>query len=302
MANFTQLHLGNKSQETSQKDQKQKERSKQKVLFGSGLLAITVLSGVFLLITNGCSKGPAKTVGQNSASQNASNPQPSAALPAPVMTPAAQTPAEKPVRRHVVQKKASTATFSDPIHGVRFRYLKTYLLKTGDRPALDLAGLGPLQMDFVQPGGLTVATIELPHNSYPGTDFGAALFSVSLNSELSAAQCEQFAFPLNLHPESDPGSPAEATIGGTEFKMVEDFGAPGKKEPRMKYYHRFENGSCYEFTMGLGTIAGDRGRPVNGEQVFHQLEQILATVKLQPGEVPQVAKGTSHPMVEGSKQ
>jgi hypothetical protein len=301
MANFTQLHLGNKSQESSQKDRKQKELSKQKVLFGSGLLAITVLSGAFLLITNGCSKGPAKSAGQNSVNQSTSN-QPAAALQTPIVTPAVQTPAEKPLRKHVVQKKAPTATFNDPINGVTFRYPKTYVLKTGEEPALDLAGLGPLQMDFVQPGGMTVAAIELPRNSYPGTDFSSAFFSVSINPELSAAQCEQFAFPLNLHPENDPGSPAKATIGGTEFKMVEDFGTPEKKEPLMKYYHRFENGSCYEFTMGLGTIAGDGVQPVDREQVFRKLEQILATVKLQPAEVPQVAKGTPHPMVEGSKE
>jgi len=302
MANFTQLHLGNKSQETSHKDQKQKELSRQKVLFGSGLLAVTVLSGVFLVITNGCSKGPAKIAGQNSANQNASNQPPSAILPTPVVTPAVETPAEKPARKHVVQKKAPSATFSDPINGVSFHYPKSYVLKRGREASLDLAGLGPLQMDFVQPGGMTVAAIELPRNSYPGTDFNAAFFSVSVNPELSASQCEQFSFPLNLHPENEPGSPAKATIGGTEFNMVEDSGATDKKEPLMKYYHRFENGTCYEFTMGLGTIAVDGVQPVNREQVFRKLEQVLATVKLQPGEVPQVAKGTSHPMVEGSKQ
>jgi hypothetical protein len=302
MANFTQLHLGNKSQETSHTDQKQKELSRQRVLFGSGLLAVTILSGVFLLITNGCSKGPAKIAGQNSTNQNASNQQPSAILPTPVVTPAVQTPMEKPVRKHVVQKKAPTATFSDPINGVSFHYPKTYVLKTGKEASLELAGLGPLPMDFVQPGGMIVAAIELPRNSYPGTDFSAALFSVSVNPELSASQCEQFSFPLNLHPENDPGSPAKATIGGTEFSVVEDSGATDKKETLMKYYHRFEHGTCYEFTMGLGTIAVDGVQPVNREQVFGKLEQILATVKLQPGEVPQVAKGTSHPMVEGSKQ
>lgn len=304
MANFTQLHLNNKSQETSQKDQSNKELSKQRVLFGSTLLAVTALSGVLLLITNGCSKGPAKMAGQNSASQSASNQQTSALLPTPVVTTAVLPAIEKPVHKHVVQKKATTATFSDPINGVLFRYPKTYLLKTGDEPSLDLAGMGPLQMDFVQPGGMTVAAIELPRNSYPGTDFSSAFFSVSVNPERSASECEQFAFPLNLHPEKDPASPAKARIGGNEFKMVEDFGVTDKKEPHIKYYHRFENGNCYEFSMGLGTIADveDGVPPVNREQVFRQLERILATVKMQPGVVPQVAKGTSHPVVEGSKE
>jgi hypothetical protein len=307
MANFTQLHLSNKSQEPSQKDRtnngpSNQDLSRQKVLFGSGLLAVTVLSGVFLLITNGCSKGPAKVAGQDSADQNASN-QPSTALPAPVVATAVVPAGEQPVRKHVVQKKAPTATFSDPVNGVSFRYPKTYVLKTGDEPSLDLAGMGSVQMDFAQPGGTTLAAIELPRNSYPGTDFSSAFFSVSVNPELSASECEQFAFPLHLQ-DDDPGAPAKAKIGGTEFNMVEDFSVTDHKEPSLKYYHRFQNGNCYEFSMGLGTIAGagDGVQPVNREQVFRKLERILATVKLQPGVLPQVANGTSHPMVEGSKE
>lgn len=304
MANFTQLHLNNKTQQRpdpTKQDPAKKQLSKQKVLFGSGLLAVSVLSGTFLLITNGCSKG-SSTAGQNSTTQNASIAQP--VPPAPVVAPAALPPAEKPARKHVVQKKAPTATFSDPVNGVSFRYPKTYVLKTGDEPSLNLSGLGPLQMDFVQPGGMTIAAIELPRNSYPGTDFSSAFFSVSVNPEISAAQCEQFAFPLTLHPETDPGAPSKAKVGATEFNVVEDFGVTDKNEPHLKYYHRFENGGCYEFTMGLGTIAnaGDEVSPVNRDRVFHQLEQILATVKLQPGEIPQVAKGSTHPMVEGGKE
>jgi len=33
--------------------------------------------------------------------------------------------------------------------------------------------------------------------------------------------------------------------------MVEDSGATDKKEPLMKFYHRFDKRTCYEFTMGL---------------------------------------------------
>jgi len=62
MANFTQLHLGNNSpQHPAHKNaQEKKSLSKEKALFGAGLLAVTVMSGIFLLITNGCSKGSSK--------------------------------------------------------------------------------------------------------------------------------------------------------------------------------------------------------------------------------------------------
>jgi hypothetical protein len=302
MTNYTQLHLGNKSPEPSQREQARKELSKQRVLFGSSLLAVTVLSGIFLLITNGCSKGPAKAAGQNSSNPNAPMAQ-STTPPAPAVA-AVVLADTKPAKKRVVQRKAPTATFVDPINGISFRYPKSYILKTGDEPARDLSGMGPLQMDFVQPGGATVAAIELPRNSYPGTDVSSAFFSVSVNPELTALECDQFAFPLSLHPETDPGAPSKAKVGGTEFRMVEDFGVTDQKEPHMKYYHRFENGSCYEFGMGLSISAeaGEDVKPINREQVFKKLEQILATVKVEQGEVPEVAKGTTHPIVEGSKE
>ena len=59
---------------------------------------------------------------------------------------------------------------TDPLHGISFRYPKSYILKTGDEPSFDLVGMG-VQTDFVQPGGMTVAAIESPLSSYPGTDF-----------------------------------------------------------------------------------------------------------------------------------
>ena len=308
MANFTQLHLSNKSQETSQlnssREQAAKELARQKVLFGSTLFAVTALSGVLLLITNGCSKGSSKVATQNPVTPIST---PSVTPPAPVV---AVVPTDnKPARKHVVQKKAPTATFSDPINGISFRYPKTYTLKTGNEPSLDLAGMGPLQMNFVQAGGSNVAAIELPKNMYPGTDFNSGFFSVSVNPELSESECSQFAFPLTLHPENEPGSPSKTKVGSTEFSMVEDFAIGNKpaideKEPSLKYYHRFENGNCYEFTLGVSVApqTGDDVKPVNRAQVLHKLEQILATVKVEPAVVPEVAKGTQHPMVEGSKE
>ena len=304
MANFTQLHLSNKSQETQQqiskKDQAAKELARQKVLFGSTLFAVTAMSGVFLLITNGCSKGPAKVASQSAPVSVAQT-----VPPTPVVSSVVVPEETKPVRKHVVQKKAPTATFSDPVNGISFRYPKTYVLKTGTEPSLDLAGMGPLQMNFTQAGGSTVAAVELPKNSYPGTNFSSAFFGISVNPELSETECSQFAFPITLHPENESGSPSKTKIGGNEFSMVEEFSSDKNDEdPNMKYYHRYENGNCYEFTMGVSTVAGtgDDMKPVNHEQVFKKLQQIMATVKIEPAVVPEVATQTPHPVVEGGKQ
>jgi hypothetical protein len=301
MANFTQLHLGNTApQENPSKSVGKNSLSTQKTLFGAGLLAVTAISGVFLLITNGCSKGSTKVPAVNSANQN---PAPvSASLPSSI--PAPMVPAESPKPTHKrVQRKAPTATYSDPLHGISFRYPKGYILKTGDEPSFDLAGMG-VQTDFVQPGGMTVAAIEMPGSSYPGTDFASAVFSVSVNPQLNAAQCEQFAFSPSPS-EKAPAAPAKVKVGNSEFNLVDTLGGDAKNEARTKYYHHFENGSCYEFTMALATADAtvDGLQPVNRDLVFRKLEQILATVKLQPAVVPEVAKGTQdHPVVEGSKE
>jgi hypothetical protein len=305
MANFTQLHLGNDTaQDSSKKIQGKSSLSREKTLFGAGLLTVTVLSGVFLLITNGCSKGPGKAP-VSTEQQNSMNPQ-SAMPPATPAVATVQPPAvpPKPAKKRV-QRKAPMATYTQPAYGVSFRYPKNYILKTGDEPHLDLGGLGPVQTDFVEPGGVTVAMIELPRSSYPGTDFTSGFLSVSVNSELSASACEQFAFPKGEHSENEPGSAAKVKIGGTDFAMVENVGDSAKNEPHMKYFHHFENGNCYEFSIGLGTVDSTVAglEPVNRSLIFGRLEQILATVKLQPGVVPEVAKDApAHPVVEGSKE
>jgi hypothetical protein len=189
---------------------------------------------------------------------------------------------------------------------VSFKYPRNYILKTGDEPQeMDLAGLGQLKTNYVQPGGVTVAAIELPRSSYPGTDFTSAYFGVSVNSMMSKEQCEVFAFPKSEHPENEPTSVSKVKIAGTDYAMFEDQGGSDKEEARLKYFHHFENGNCYEFSMGLGTtdttIAGLK--PVNRSLVFGRMEQMLATVKLQPVAVPEVAKDSAtHVIVEGGKE
>jgi hypothetical protein len=300
MPNFTQLNLGN-SQDQKKTRNTNNSLSKEKALFGAGLIAVTAVSGVFLLITNGCSKGSSKVPSAISAPAPVS---PEIASPAPVAA-AVQVVTPKPAKKRV-QHKAPTYTFNEPNYGVSFKYPRNYILKTGDEPQeMDLAGLGQLKTNYVQPGGVTVAAIELPRSSYPGTDFTSAYFGVSVNSSMSKEQCEVFAFPKSEHPENEPNSVSKVKIAGNEYSMVEDQGGSDKEEARLKYFHHFENGNCYEFSMGLGTtdatVAGLK--PVNRSLVFGRMEQMLASVKLQPVAVPEVAKDSAVlVIVEGGKE
>jgi len=96
----------------------------------------------------------------------------------------------------------------DPAYGISLHYPKGYILKKADdlnNGDQKLSEVATVQNDFAQPGGVSLATIELPRSSYPGTDFTSGFFRVSVNSLLNQQECEQFAFPKCEHPENDLG-------------------------------------------------------------------------------------------------
>ncbi len=316
MANFTQLNLnenprdnqsanpqmrpgsavGPKTSSTRQSSPK-KLASTQKTIMFVALLLVGAVSGLTLLSTGGCSKESNKSAAV-AANQN-SNLTASTSSSVPTALPAMATP---PAPKKVVKKRPSTVTYKESAYGVSFRYPRKYALKTGDEAHRDLAGLGPLPTNFVQPGGVVVATVELPHNAYPDTDFASAFFNVSVNRSLSADECGQFALPVHL--EIEPVPAAKVKIGATQFDEVEDIDAKTPNQADAKYYHVFQNGACYEFALGLGTAGDDSNsgvKPVDRAAVFGKLERILATVKIQPVSEPVVATSGSETAADTSK-
>jgi hypothetical protein len=316
MANFTQLNLNEnprdnksanpqmrpgaavnpKTSNTSRSNPKTLA-SRRKTMMFVALLLVAAVSGLTLLSTGGCSKESSKSAAV-AANQNSNLTAPTSST-VPTALPTMATP---PAPKKVVKKRPSTVTYKESAYGVSFRYPRKYALKTGDEAHRDLAGLGPLPTNFVQPGGVVVATVELPHNAYPDTDFASAFFNVSVNRSLSAEECGQFALPVHL--ETEPVPAAKVKIGATEFDEVEDVDARMPKQADAKYYHVFQNGACYEFALGLGTTGGDNDaelKPVDRAAVFGKLERILATVKIQPVAEPVVATSGSETAADTSK-
>ena len=254
---------------------------KQVVAVTTGLLIITTFAAV------GCSKSkqPPRTSSNISAPFSGSAP-----LSTPPATPAAT---EKAAPKKVAKKRSSTVTYKDVASGVSFQYPRKYALKTGDQAKLEWNGLGPVPMSFMQPGGVTVAAVELPRGLYPGTDFASAFFNVSMHRSLSSEECSKFGRTDTVHPDQ-PADSAKVKIGDKEFDEVEDFGGEAIKQADARYYHLYENGTCYEFTLGLGTAGYgiEEGiEPVDRSEVFSKLEKILATVKLQPATEKEVVFG-----------
>jgi len=270
-----------------------------------GLLAITLTLALFVR-----SKDQSKP--QTSAS--VTSPTTPTALGAPASTPPVNSVASPaPAPKKAAKKRPSTVTYSEPNYGISFRYPRKYSLKTGETSAsnpgpspagMNTAGINE-DMNFVQPGGVNVATVVLPQNAYPETDFQSAFFSVSINQSMTADECGKFAFPSHLTQEEV--QPAKLKIGGMELFEVEQMDGEPPNQADAKYYHVFQNGACYEFALGVGTMADptvDPVTPVDRAQVFERLEKILSSVKIKTKSiaVPEVAAGSAAQPVEEKKQ
>ncbi len=263
----------------------------------SGKLRVAALSG--LLIGSFVAVGCSKTDSQSSETQPSANQmtlnQP--AMPTPVNTAAATTAPSAP--KKVVKKRPTTVKYSDQTYGVSFLYPRQYSLKSG----ADIDSASGLT-DFVQPGGVTAVSVEVPKDSYPGTDFAAAFFRVNINKSLTEAECGQFGPSQPLLPGQDAVQPAHLALGGLEMEEIETISGEETNQADTKYYHLFQNGACYEFALGLsteGTGDDETISPVNREKVFQRLGTILASVKVKPQTAPELAAGSATaPAAQGS--
>ena len=253
--------------------------------FGKPGVAVTGLLIASLLA--GCSQKQSKSAGsetQTSTNQMTLNQPvvPSALAPA---SPATTTPEPK----KVVKKRPSTVTYSDQTYGVSFRYPRKYTLKTGDQ--IDSASVA---MDFVQPGGVTAVSVELPKGLYPDTDLSSAVFRLNVNKGLTENECGQFALPQSLGSDKDPVQPSSVGLGTLEMREVENISGEETKHADTRYFHLFQNGACYEFALGLSMDSDakdEASTTIDRDKVFQRLETILATVKIKPEATPQVAGG-----------
>jgi hypothetical protein len=173
--------------------------------------------------------------------------------------------------------------YSDPKYGVSFQYPQGYVLKTGDLGDHDtgIGYLGRTPMEFVGKGGVRIVTVEPPVDSYPGTDYVNAFFTVSIDTHLSKGECEKFADD----PLAARNLQAVKTISGIEFHGARvGFGGAGHQFGGV-YYHGFSRGVCYEIAYGLATAgygAVDGMKQIDNGKVFSILEEVLSTATVRP--------------------
>ena len=273
-------------------------------------------------VTVGCSSDKPKPV---TANNQIPAPQPqsqASSTPAPPVQ-----VATKPAPSKVVHKKPATVNYTDKTYGVTFEYPRRYAIETGSA-ATELLASNPIAMNFVQPGGVALAAVELPETSFANTDFSSAFFNVSVNKSLTADQCTEFAVPQpktatpapstesastsastppatpaapasspvqstsaqSASTQPEPASNSKLMLGDLELRATEAVSGEGTRQSDSKYFHVFQNGSCYEFALNVTTDASEDGivKHVDRDKVFNRLEQILATVKINPVSQPEV--------------
>ncbi len=310
---MTQLNLSGRNSTTKQESPSagENEGSIRNLTMGA-FGALVVFAAVIAI--GSCSRG------NNKPAVVAQTTQPAAPVSSPVAQATVPVPAPGPVKAKPRKRRPPTLSYVNREYGVSFSFPRQYMLKSGDEAQLSWGDLGPFLMDFVHPGGVTLAAVELPGNSYPGTDFKSGFVNVSVNPGMTSEACTQFAFPdakaaadTSSQEAGDAASkeskaadkpalsevegsvrPTDATtkvkIGAIEFSEVENSTATTMKQTDAKYYHAFNNGACYEFALGIGTESDGSVEgitQVDRKAVFGKLEKILATVKLQPAAVPE---------------
>ncbi|HEY3973682.1 MAG TPA: hypothetical protein VGM18_11795 [Candidatus Sulfotelmatobacter sp.] len=193
--------------------------TRKSVTWGKGLATKHVGAFIFAAVlivcslTVGCSSNndqpkPVSSNNQIPVTQSAS---PISSTPAATLL-AETKPAPKPVKK-IVHKKPATANYTDQTYGLTFEYPRRYAIETGNA-ATELLAENPIAMNFLQPGGVALAAVELPETSFANSDFSSAFFNVSVNKNVTADQCTEFAVPQPKPPASS--EPAMASTSSTE--------------------------------------------------------------------------------------
>jgi hypothetical protein len=236
-----------------------------------------IIMTIVLFVAIACSKKS-----DTSASRISPPSQPAMSSQAPATTAVALPAPPKKVKKH----RPANATYVNGTYGVSFSYPVKYSLAGGTAKSSL-----PVQPSFLKPGAVEVASVDVPDDSYPDTDFASALLNVSMNMGMTAEECGQFA-PSSKHPEAT--KPSTVKLGSNEFTALEQMNGEMTHQSDLKYYHLFKNGACYEFALDVETSrkTDEDLAQVDRMKVFQQLQKILASARIKDVELPGAEKGS----------
>lgn len=231
------------------------------------ICAAVLMAGV-LFFAISWSKKPQTTAKVNPPiQQQASAPVPS--------TPSVPEKPKKALKKH---HRPPTAKYVNSDYGVSFNYPVKYSLESGDQ-------LTALPITYLKENSVQVAVVDMPADSYPETDFTAALLSVSVSKDMTSDECMQF---KQSSKEAGDVKSTIVKLGANEYSVFEQINGEGDIKSDLKYFHLFKNNACYEFALAVDTTDQEDTAQVDRGKVFQQLEKVLTTARikdLQPTEV-----------------
>jgi hypothetical protein len=253
-----------------------------------------------LLIATTWSLGHPKTAPRPSPQLAAEAPAAPSTVPPAVKKMAPPISGRRLTEERMVRHRAVLRHFSEASHGISFDSPRGYILKEGELPDMDtgLGYLGPIPMEFAEPGGVRVATIEVPAGAHPGTDLVNAFLTVSVFPDSTAEQCGHFS------PELDQNQPAlKRSIGGIDFTGIPNSEAADAHEYFGKYYHGYSEGACYEVGYGIVTAnsAAAAGlKEVNADALLRKFDKIVDSISIAPQQ-SEADSAANHPAQSESK-
>jgi len=118
-------------------------------------------------------------------------------------------------------------------------------------PALskNSVGGGSVSPNFVsETGTMTLASLPIPEEIYPGTGFVGGNYLLSVNSEINNVEsCEKFG-------AYEPRFLSRSTLGGTRYTELTVGDAAMGTSYEELYFHTFQNGMCYEVAFSFGEV------------------------------------------------
>ena len=129
----------------------------------------------------------------------------------------------------------------------------------------------------------TAATPETASASVqPATEQSAAAQPAAANMTATSAPVTASTTQSQAEPQG-----SKLMIGDLELRGTEAVTGEGTRQSDSKYFHVFQNGSCYEFALNVTTVASEQGitKHVDRDKVFGRLGAILSTVKIDAGKI-----------------
>lgn len=246
-----------------------------------------ILMTIVLFLAVSCSKK------SDSAAKISAPSAPTATNPEPSTTAAASVP-EKP-KKVAKKHRPANATYVNGTYGVSFSYPVKYSLQAGTKNTASA-----VQNSFLKPGAVQIAAVDMPDDAYPDTDFSSALLNVSVNTGLTAEQCNAF----TPDPNKPQAKPETVKLGANEFAAVEQMSSEPNHDSDLKYYHVFKNGACYEFALDVETSrkADEEVAQTDRGKAFKQLEKILMTARIKGVELPSEENAATVPVADSKTE